>query len=224
MAGNVRVNHIAVTGRFVGSQDIIFTRPSSRCRLRRKLYFWWRCSDTSQDVGQQAARRLRREEIFLLVPILVYWIYFNFFFNAQIGIRHVLPVFTLATIFCGRFLAASESKLRQICRANSSSLGCYIGSFVPVRHLSRILMNSFLTGNSPIDTLQTPIWIGAETNGIWPVQSAVTLELSLILVNHRQVELSVNALVGVNRSPEPRQMVERAFHSCRSDCLLLFGL
>jgi hypothetical protein len=55
--------------------------------------------------GQLGARALRREEVFLLVPILIYWIYFNFFFSALIGIRHVLPVFALATIFCGRFLA-----------------------------------------------------------------------------------------------------------------------
>ena len=49
---------------------------------------------------------------FLIVPMLLYWIYFNFFYNAQIGIRHVLPVFALGIIFCGRFLAKPESKLR----------------------------------------------------------------------------------------------------------------
>ena len=44
--------------------------------------------------------------------MLLYWMYFNFFFNAQIGIRHVLPVFVLGIIFCGRFLAKPESKFR----------------------------------------------------------------------------------------------------------------
>ena len=55
--GRERSSESSMTGRFVGSQDITFTRPSSRCRLRRKLYFWWRCSDTSQDVASR-----RRED------------------------------------------------------------------------------------------------------------------------------------------------------------------
>ena len=62
--------------------------------------------------GQRAAI-LRRDELILLVPILVYWVYFNFFFNAQIGVRHVLPVFAVATVFCGR-LADPASKLLQL--------------------------------------------------------------------------------------------------------------
>ena len=101
-----------MTGRFVGSQDIIFTRPSSRCLIATQIIFLVALFGYLSKRGQPAAR-LRREEIFLLVPILLYWIYFNFFFNAQIGIRHVLPVFALATIFCGRFLVAPESKLRR---------------------------------------------------------------------------------------------------------------
>src|SRR6267142_2865457 len=42
-----------MTGRFMGFQDITFTPPSSRCRLRSKLYFWWHCSDTSQGVARR---------------------------------------------------------------------------------------------------------------------------------------------------------------------------
>ncbi len=39
-------------------------------------------------------------EIFLIVPILFFFIYFNFFFNAQIGIRFLLVIFPLLHIFC----------------------------------------------------------------------------------------------------------------------------
>ncbi len=39
--------------KFEGSQDITFTRPSSKYRLRSKSYFWWHCSDTSQGVASQ---------------------------------------------------------------------------------------------------------------------------------------------------------------------------
>jgi hypothetical protein len=56
---------------------------------------------------------LHRDELFLLVPIFVYWVYFNFFFNTQIGIRYVLPVFALATVFCGRVLADPVPKWLQ---------------------------------------------------------------------------------------------------------------
>ena len=38
----------------------------------------------------------------------------QFFFNAQIGVRHVLPVFAVATVFCGRLLADPASKLLQL--------------------------------------------------------------------------------------------------------------
>jgi 4-amino-4-deoxy-L-arabinose transferase-like glycosyltransferase len=40
-------------------------------------------------------------EIFLLIPVLFYTIYFNFFFNTQIGIRYFLPVFSLLYVFSG---------------------------------------------------------------------------------------------------------------------------
>ena len=49
----------------------------------------------------------------LFRSIFVYWTYFNFFFNSQIGVRFVLPVFALATVFCGRLLADPVSKFWQ---------------------------------------------------------------------------------------------------------------
>lgn len=44
---------------------------------------------------------LRKNGIFLLVPVLFFAIYFNFLFNTQIGIRYYLPVFPLLYIFSG---------------------------------------------------------------------------------------------------------------------------
>jgi hypothetical protein len=152
--------------------------------------------------AQPAARRLRREEIFLLIPILVYWIYFNFFFNAQIGIRHVLPVFTLATIFCGRFLAAPESKLRRyaavilVAWAGISALSyyphfiSYFNEFVPDRKLAyRHLADSNLD------------WRGNE----WYLAEYVRRHPGVIVDPRKpqagRIVVPVNALVGVNRSP-----------------------
>ncbi len=43
-----------------------------------------------------------KHDMFLIVPALVYAIYFNFFFNAQIGIRFYLVVFPISIIFAAR--------------------------------------------------------------------------------------------------------------------------
>lgn len=46
----------------------------------------------------------RKNELFLLLPILFFTVYFNFFFNTQIGIRYILVIFPLLYIFCGSLL------------------------------------------------------------------------------------------------------------------------
>jgi len=50
-----------------------------------------------------AVRRSRfwQHEFFLFAPIVFYTIYFNFFYNSQIGIRYYLVVFPLLHIFAG---------------------------------------------------------------------------------------------------------------------------
>jgi hypothetical protein len=50
---------------------------------------------------QEKRKRFLRDEWFLLLPILFYTIYFNFFYRAQIGIRHYLVVFPLLYVFAG---------------------------------------------------------------------------------------------------------------------------
>ena len=42
-----------------------------------------------------------KNEIFLLISVVFFTIYFNFFFNTQIGIRYYLPVFPLLYVFSG---------------------------------------------------------------------------------------------------------------------------
>ena len=43
-------------------------------------------------------------ELFIFCPIVFYLIFFNFFMNAQIGIRHIIIIFPLMFIFCGSFI------------------------------------------------------------------------------------------------------------------------
>lgn len=59
--------------------------------------------------------RLRKNGIFFLVPVLFFVVYFNFFFNTQIGIRYYLPVFPLLYVFSGFLFAGWEgfSSLRK---------------------------------------------------------------------------------------------------------------
>lgn len=43
-----------------------------------------------------------KNELFILLPISFFTIYFNFFFNAQVGVRFFLAALPLLYIFCGR--------------------------------------------------------------------------------------------------------------------------
>ncbi len=52
-------------------------------------------------INKQRRKSFFINEIFLLVPVLFFIIYFNFFFNAQIGIRLYLIIFPLLYVFSG---------------------------------------------------------------------------------------------------------------------------
>jgi hypothetical protein len=54
------------------------------------VYFW-----------RKPGGRFWRDEVFLLLPALFFTIYFNFFFNSQLGIRFYLVVFPLLYVFAG---------------------------------------------------------------------------------------------------------------------------
>jgi hypothetical protein len=68
---------------------------------------------------------LWRNEIFLFLPILFYTIYYNFFFNAQIGIRYYIIVFPLLYIFAGSLFEKWEAFSR-IKRITAFMLGLYL--------------------------------------------------------------------------------------------------
>ena len=52
-------------------------------------------------LNKQKRATFWQNEIFLLLPVLFFSIYFNFFYNAQIGIRYYLVVFPLLFVFTG---------------------------------------------------------------------------------------------------------------------------
>ena len=56
------------------------------------------------------------EEWFLLCPIIFFAVYFNFFYKAQIGIRHILVCFPFLFVFCGSLVKRyTEFRLRSKC-------------------------------------------------------------------------------------------------------------
>jgi hypothetical protein len=210
MAGHLRVNHHDGTLR--GFPGYYFYAAFFKVPIAKQIIFLVALFGYFSRRGQPAAQRLRREEIFLLVPILFYWVYFNFFFNAQIGIRHVLPVFALATIFCGRFLAAPESKLRRytavilVAWTAASALSyyphfiSYFNEFVPDRKLAyRHLADSNLD------------WHGNE----WYLTEYIRRHPQVIVDPRKpragRIVVPVNALVGVNRSPEEYRWLREHF-------------
>ena len=107
MAGKLRVNHHDGTLR--GFPGYYFYAALFKVPIAKQVIFVLALLGFFFQRGQRIAI-VRRDELLLLVPIFVYWAYFNFFYNTQIGVRHVLPVFVLATVFCGRLLAGPVSK------------------------------------------------------------------------------------------------------------------
>jgi 4-amino-4-deoxy-L-arabinose transferase-like glycosyltransferase len=70
-------------------------------------------------------QNILRDEIFLLLPVLFYTIYFNFFYNAQLGIRFYLIVFPLLYVFAGNlFVKWKELSSRQ--KMSVYALGVYL--------------------------------------------------------------------------------------------------
>ena len=210
MAGQLRVNHHDGTLR--GFPGYYFYAAFFKVPIAKQIIFLMALVGYFSRRRQPAARGVRRDEIFLLVPIFLYWIYFNFLFNAQIGIRHVLPVFALATIFCGRFLATPESKPRKyiavilVIWAAASALSyyphfiSYFNEFVPDRKLAyRHLADSNLD------------WRGNE----WYLTEYIRRHPGVIVDPHRpqagRIVVPINALVGVNRPPEEYRWLREHF-------------
>jgi len=210
MAGHLRINHH--DGTLHGFPGYYFYAAFFKVPIAKQIIFLVALFGYFFSRRQPTLPELRREEIFLLIPILIYWIYFNFLFNAQIGIRHVLPVFALATIFCGRFLATPASKIRRytavilIVWAAVSAVSyyphfiSYFNEFVPDRKLAyRHLADSNLD------------WRGNE----WYLKEYVRRHPGVIVDPRKpqggRIVVPINALVGVNRNPEEYRWLRERF-------------
>ena len=148
---------------------------------------------------------LRKNEIFLLIPVLFFTVYFNFFFNTQIGIRYLLPIFPLLYVFAGN-LFNNWKQFSQAQKAASFTLLIYLSisvfSYYPY-HLS--YFNEFVW-----DRKQAYKYL-ADSNIDW---SQGKNELDQYLLAHPEAVykpgkarsghliVRVNDLVGVTAEPE----------------------
>lgn len=209
MAGKLRINYH--NGTLHGFPGYYFYAAFFKVPIATQFIFlvalfghFWR--------RDEAASILRREEIFLLLPMLVYWLYFNFFFNAQIGIRHVLPVFALGLIFCGRFLAEPESKLRNYAAVVLASWVAvstlsYYPHFIP--YFNEFVLDRKLAYRHLADSNLD--WRGNE----WYLAEYLRRHPGTIVDPRKpqagRIVVPVNALVGVNRDPEEYRWLREHF-------------
>lgn len=81
-------------------------------------------------------RRFARDEAFLLVPAAFFTVYFNFFFQAQMGIRYFLPVFPLLHVFAGCLLAPRVLERQGLPRRKLAAAGAFLGAWLVASVLS----------------------------------------------------------------------------------------
>ncbi|HEX9940995.1 MAG TPA: glycosyltransferase family 39 protein [Thermoanaerobaculia bacterium] len=62
----------------------------------------------------RAPRRSWEVQIFLLVPVAFYFIYFSLFFKFQIGLRHLLPIFPFLFVFVSQLATLQRRSLRAL--------------------------------------------------------------------------------------------------------------
>lgn len=91
----------------IASQMIVFTALA--------VYF----------LDRDRRRGFRSDELFLFAPVLFYSIYFNYFYNAQIGIRFFLVVFPFLYVFSGN-LFIHWQRFSVLQKGISAALGAYL--------------------------------------------------------------------------------------------------
>ena len=75
--------------------------------------------------NKKRRERFWQNEVFILLPVAFFVIYFNFFYNTQIGIRFYLVIFPLLYVFASQ-LFQEWTSFRWIEKAISSALAVYL--------------------------------------------------------------------------------------------------
>ncbi len=155
-----------------------------------------------------------KRDMYLVIPALVYSIYLNFFFNAQIGIRYLLVVFPISLIFCARIF----QDLPRLSRRSRIFFGL-AGVYLVVSVFSYFPNYLAYFNEIVLDRTQAYRYL-ADSNIDWGQNRA---ELELFLAQHPDyvfqptgptagtVVVGVNELVGVFGQPEDYQWLRDKF-------------
>lgn len=90
------------------------------------------------------------KELFIFIPIVIFMIYFNFFFNAQIGIRFYLVVFPFLLVFAGSLVQYWEEwskRIMQVFYLGTVYLVISVLSFFPyfIPYVNEIILDRKLS-------------------------------------------------------------------------------
>lgn len=158
--------------------------------------------------------RLFKNEIFLLVPVIFFATYYNFFFNAQIGIRYYLVIFPFLYIFSGHLFKnlVHFAKAAKILALGSMaylllSVLSYYPHFLP--YFNEIVWNRSYAyrylADSNIDWGQN----AHELDEYLSVHPDAVFAPDEVQSGH--IVLSVNQLTGVSGSPEEYEWLRKNF-------------
>ncbi|MGB7874946.1 MAG: glycosyltransferase family 39 protein [Anaerolineales bacterium] len=158
--------------------------------------------------------RFFADDIFLLVPVLFFTIYYNFFFNAQIGIRYYLVVFPFLYVFSGQ-LFSDFTRFSNITKRLALgsvayllfSVLSYYPNFLPYfnefvwnrSHAYRYLADSNVDWGQNSDKLGE--YLSAHPGAIFAPEE----------VQSGHIVLSVNDLTGVSGGPEKYEWLRESF-------------
>lgn len=144
-------------------------------------------------------------EAVLLLPVLFFTLYFNFFFRAQIGIRYFLVVFPLLYIFSGSLLAKTVHVTRSMTTALSLAVATLIVSVLSYYPHFLPYFNELMWDRTRAYTVLADSNIDWGQNG-WYVARYHATHPGLIDEPSRPtagtVLVRVNALTGVTGDPD----------------------
>ena len=154
------------------------------------------------------------DELFLFVPVLFFVIYFNFFFNTQIGIRYYLVVFPFLYIFSGHLFKSFDqlAATKKMLGIGSMlylviSVLSYYPNFLPYfneivwnrSHAYRYLADSNIDWGQNSDELNG--YLSSHPEAVYAPEK----------VQSGQIVLSVNQLTGVRGGPEKYEWLRNNF-------------
>jgi hypothetical protein len=158
--------------------------------------------------------RFWKNELFLLVPMAFFVIYFNFFYNAQIGIRYYLVVFPLLYVFAGSFFEGWQKFSLQQKVASYALFGYLLVSTVSYYPYFLTYFNEIVWDR------KTAYQYLADSNIDWEqgklylrdyLEAHPDVDFEPSAIKPGKFAISVNALVGVTTNPQKYAWLREEF-------------